>query len=158
MSSNWVLFNPTKYINQQLTKLHHHRCQFTSCKLYNHVISATVRYLGVTLDQEHTFAPRIHCLCHDYYYRLCQICTISHSLTFTATTTLLHSIVKAWLLLQTIQHTLAVWQRCLDRVMRFAACLILGISRAGHVSDPPAPCAYSLWNGPERCLSAMLIY
>jgi len=43
--------------------------------------SVTVCDLGVTLDQELTFAPHIQCLCCDSYYWMCQLRPISRSLT-----------------------------------------------------------------------------
>src|SRR6218665_3969965 len=47
--------------------------------------SLTVRDLGLTLDQQLTFAPHINRLCRDCYYQLRQLRVISRSLTSTAT-------------------------------------------------------------------------
>jgi len=44
------------------------------------VFSVTVGDLGVTLDQELTFATHISHLCRDCYYQQRQLRTISHSL------------------------------------------------------------------------------
>src|SRR6218665_186830 len=41
--------------------------------------SLTVRYLGLTLDQQLTFAPHINRLCRDCYYQLRQLRIISLS-------------------------------------------------------------------------------
>src|SRR6218665_810748 len=45
------------------------------------IFSSFVRDLGVTLDQELTFAPHIHRLCRDSYYLLRQLRTVLRLLT-----------------------------------------------------------------------------
>src|SRR6218665_1285550 len=49
------------------------------------IFSPVVHDLGVTLDQELTFSPHIHRLCHDSYYQLRQLRTVVRSLTSDAT-------------------------------------------------------------------------
>src|SRR6218665_3863484 len=51
--------------------------------------------LGLTLDQQLTFAPHINRLCRDCYYQLRQLRVISRSLTSTATATLVHAFVTS---------------------------------------------------------------
>ena len=73
------------------------------------VFSVTVRDLEVRLDQELTFAPHINRLCRDGYYQLRQLLSISSSLTFTATATVLHlSMTLAQLDLTTALHSTQV--------------------------------------------------
>src|SRR5678815_2103979 len=57
------------------------------------VFSSVVRDLGVTLDQELTFAPHINRLCRDSYYQLRQFRTVARSLTSDSTATLIHSFI-----------------------------------------------------------------
>src|SRR6218665_1590702 len=57
------------------------------------IFSSMVRDLGVTLDHEVTFAPHLNSLSRSSHYQLRQLRTVAHSLTPTATTTLLHSFV-----------------------------------------------------------------
>src|SRR6218665_3539560 len=57
--------------------------------------SLTVRDLGLTLDQQLTFAPYINRLCRDCCYQLRQLRVISRSLTSTATATLVHAFVTS---------------------------------------------------------------
>src|SRR6218665_3985731 len=98
--------------------------------------SLTVRGLGLTLDQQLTFAPHINRLCCDCYYQLRQLRVISRSLTSTATATLVHAFVTSRLdYCSTLYVGLpAVRLGCLERVIRTAVHLIGGIPRTGHVS------------------------
>src|SRR6218665_1536517 len=76
MSSNPLRLNPSKtqYIwlgaRQQLAKL-----DLVAMALrFPHIaFSLTVRDLGLTLDQQLTFAPHINRLCRDCYYQLRQL-------------------------------------------------------------------------------------
>src|SRR6218665_3376835 len=99
-------------------------------------LELTVRDLGLTLDQQLTFAPHINRLCRDCYYQLRQLGVISRSLTSTATATLVHAFVTSRLdYCSTLYVGLpAVSLGCLERVIRTAARLIGGILRTGHVS------------------------
>ena len=91
--------------------------------------SLTVRDLGLTLDQQLTFAPHINRLCRDCYYQLRQLRVISRSLTSTATATLVHAFVTSRLdYCSTLYVGLpAVRLGCLKRVIRTVARLIGGI-------------------------------
>src|SRR6218665_587751 len=99
MSSNCLRLNPstTQYIwmgTQQHVKLD----LASIAASFPHIeFSVTVRDLGVTLDQELTFAPHINRLCRDCFYTSCmrQLRIISRSLTSTATATLVHEFVSA---------------------------------------------------------------
>src|SRR6218665_2706055 len=59
--------------------------------------SLTILDLGLTLDQQLTFAPHINRLYRDCYYQLRQlhVRVISRSLTSTATATLVHAFVTS---------------------------------------------------------------
>src|SRR6218665_2691402 len=57
--------------------------------------SLTVRDLGLTLDQQLTFAPHINRLCRNCYDQLRQQRVISPSLTSAATATLVHAFVTS---------------------------------------------------------------
>src|SRR6218665_2327194 len=98
--------------------------------------SLTVGDLGLTLDQQLTFAPHITRLCRDCYYQLRQLRVISRSLTSTDNATLVHAFVTSRLdYCSTLYVGLpAVRLGCLERVIRTAARLIGGIPRTGHVS------------------------
>ena len=83
ISSNRLRLNPshTQYIwmgtRQQLAK--HDGAAIAAS--FSHIeFSVTFRDLGVTLDQELTFASHINRLCRDCYYQLRQLRTISRSL------------------------------------------------------------------------------
>src|SRR6218665_1751866 len=122
---------------QQLAKLD----LSVSAASFPHIVfSVTIRDLGVTLDQEFTFAPHYNRLCRYCYYQLRQLRIISRSLTCTstatATATLVHVFVMARLDYCSTLHTglPALRVGCLERVIRAAARLILGIPRTGHVS------------------------
>src|SRR6218665_2994802 len=98
--------------------------------------SSTARDLGVTLDQELTFAPHIHLLCRACYYQLRQLRTVSCSLTSTATATLVHPFVTSRLdYCSSLYIGLpATRLNCLNRVLRSAACLIGQVSKFDHIS------------------------
>src|SRR6218665_2270551 len=98
--------------------------------------SLTVRDLGLTLDQQLTFAPHINRLCRDCYYQLRQLRVISCSLTSTATATLVHASVTSRLdYCSTLYVGLpALGLGCIERVICTAARLIGGIPRTGDVS------------------------
>src|SRR6218665_4027998 len=140
MSSNRLRLNPSKtqYIwlgtRQQLAKLD---LAVMAVRFPHIAFSLTVRDLGLTLDQQLTFAPHINRLCRDcYYQQLRQLRVISRSLTSTATATLVHAFVTYRLdYCSTLYIGLpAVRLGCLERVIRTAARLIGGIPRTGHVS------------------------
>ena len=77
MSTNRLRLNPSKtqFIwfgpRQQLAKLY--LSAIAAADFPHFIFSPVVRDLGVTLDQELTFAPHIHCLCRDSYYQLRQL-------------------------------------------------------------------------------------
>src|SRR6218665_89523 len=102
----------------------------------NFIFSSLVRDLGVTLDQELTFAPHIHRLCRDSYYQLRQLRTVIRSLTSESTATLIHAFIAARLdYCSSLYAGLPVGRlRCLDRVLRTAARLSGRIPKFGHVS------------------------
>ena len=95
------------------------------------VFSVTVRDLGVTLDQELTFSPRINRLCRDCYYQLSQLRIISRSLTSTATAIFVHAFVSARLDYCSTLYAGLTGLRlgCLERVVRGFALL-----RASYVA------------------------
>src|SRR6218665_640467 len=126
MSSNRLRLNPvkTQFIwlgtRRQLAKLD--LVALTSaCPHFT--FSSTVRDLGVTLNQELTLAPHINSLCRVCYYQLCQLRTVSRSLTSTAAATLVHSFVTSRLdYCSSLYIGLpATCLNCLDRVLRSAA-------------------------------------
>src|SRR6218665_1062724 len=98
MSSNRLRLNPSKthYIwlgtRQQLAKLD---LAAMAVRFPHIAVSLTVRDMGLTLDQQLTFAPHINRLCRDCYYQLRQLRVISRSLTSTATATLVHAFVTS---------------------------------------------------------------
>src|SRR6218665_2367626 len=106
-------------------------CGLKTVNHYNHN-----QDLGLTLDQQLTFAPHINRLCRDCYYQLRQLRVISRCLTSTATATFVHAFVTSRLdYCSTLYVGLpAVRLGCLERAIRTAACLIGGIHRTGHVS------------------------
>src|SRR6218665_2455297 len=112
--------------------------------------SLTVRDLGLTLDQQLTFAPHINRLCRDCYYQLRQLLTISRSLTFTATATFVHAFVTSQLnYCSTLYVGLpAVHLGCLEQVIRTAVRLIEGIPRTGHVTAYRTCLMYSTGSPP----------
>src|SRR6218665_4082566 len=59
------------------------------------IFPSVVRDLGVTLDQDLTFAPHLNSLSRSCYYQLRQLRTVARSLTPTATATLVHSFVAS---------------------------------------------------------------
>ena len=59
------------------------------------IFSSVIRDLGVTLDQELTFAPHLNSLSRSCYYQLRQLRTVVRSRTPTATATLVHSFVAS---------------------------------------------------------------
>src|SRR6218665_269385 len=136
MSSNRLRLNPSKtqYIwlgtRQQFAKLD---LAGIAVSFPHIAFSLIVRDLGLTLDQQLTFAPHINRLC---YYQLRQLRVISRSLTSTATATLVHAFVTSRFdYCSTLYVGLpAVRLGCLERVIRTAAHLIGGIPRTGHVS------------------------
>src|SRR6218665_2986930 len=137
MSSNRLPLNPSKtqYIwlgtRQQLAKLD---LAAMAVRFPHIAFSLTVRDLGLTLNQQLTFAPHINRLCRDCYYQLRQLRVISRSLTSTAT--LVHAFVTSRLdYCSTLYVGLpAVRLGCLERVIGTAARLRGDIPRTGHVS------------------------
>src|SRR6218665_2601303 len=135
MSSNRLRLNPSKtqYIwlgtRQQLAKLD----LAAMAVHFPHIaFSLTVRDLGLTLDQQLTFAP-LNRLCRDCYYQLRQLRVISRSLTSTATATL--STLLSHLGLTTGPHSTLVSLLCIWAASsELSARLIGGIPRTGHVS------------------------
>src|SRR6218665_726596 len=126
MSTNHLRLNPSKtqFISfgtrQQLAKLD---LSAVAADFPHFIFSPVVHDLGVTLDQELTFAPHIHRLCRDSYYQLCQLHTVIHSLTSESTATLIHAFITARLdYCSSLYAGLPVGRlRCLDRVLRTAA-------------------------------------
>ena len=100
------------------------------------VFSSVVRDLGVTLDQELTFAPHINRLCRDSYYQLRQFRTVARSLTSDSTATLIHSFITVRLDYCCSLYVGLPAGRlgCLNRVLRSAARLCGRIPKFGHVS------------------------
>jgi hypothetical protein len=96
-----------------------------------------VRDLGVTLDQELTFAPHLHSLSRACYYQLRQLRTIARSLSPTATATLVHSFVTIRLdfCCSLYAGLPAARLSCLVRVLRSAARLIGRIPKFDHISS-----------------------
>ena len=99
--------------------------------------SSVVRDLGVTLDQELTFAPHINRLTRNCFYQLRQLRTVSRSLTPSATSTLIHSFVTARL-----DYCCSLYAGLpagrlgsLDRVFRSAARLIGRIPKFARISS-----------------------
>src|SRR5678815_1500850 len=84
MSTNRLRLNPSKTqfiwlgTRQQLAKLD---LPTIAADFPQFVFSSVVRDLGVTLDQELTFARHINRLCRDSYYQLRQFRTVARSLT-----------------------------------------------------------------------------
>ena len=126
MSSNRLRLNPSKTqfiwlgTRQQLTKIN---LADLAIEFPQFTFSATVRDLGVTLDQELTFASHIHELCRNCFYQLRQLRVVSRSLTPEATATLVHSFV-----ITRIDYSSALYIglpagriRCLERVLRSVA-------------------------------------
>jgi len=97
--------------------------------------SSSVRYLGVTLDQQLTFVRHINLLCR-CYYQLRQLRVVSRSLSPAAASTLVHAFVVSHL-----DYCSAIYEglptcplKCLDRVLRTAARLVGRIPWFGSVS------------------------
>ena len=99
--------------------------------------SSVVRDLGVTLDQELTFASHINRLTRNCFYQLRQLRTVSCSLTPSAAYTLIHSFVTAKLDYCCSLYAGLPASRlgCLDRVFRSAVRLIGRILKFAHVSS-----------------------
>ena len=139
MSSNRLRLNPlkTQFIwlgtRQQLAKLD---MTALTAAFPHFVFSSVVRDLGVTLDQELTFAPHIHLLSRACYYQLRQLRTVARSLTLTASTTLIHAFVTARLdyCCSLYVGLPAARLESLDRVLRTAARLIGRIPKFGHIT------------------------
>ena len=139
MSSNRLRLNPSKTqfiwlgTRQQLAKID---LAALATEFPQFAFSTTVRDLGVTLDQELTFARHIHQLCRDCYYQLRQLRVVSRSLTTNAASTLIHSFVVTRLDLCCALYAglPAVRLGCLERVLRTAARLIGHIPKFGHVT------------------------
>src|SRR6218665_1790149 len=95
-------------------------------------LTSTVRDLGVTLDQELTLPLHIHSLCRTCYYQLRQLCTVSRSLSSTATATLVHSFVTSRLdYCSSLYIGLpATRLNCLDRVF----CALLRVLLVGYLN------------------------
>ena len=140
MSSNRLRLNSakTKFIwlgtRQQLAKLD---LATLAAEFPSYTFSATVRDLGLLLDQELTLAPHLHSLSRNCFYQLRQLRTVARSLTPSAATTLLHSFVCARLDICSSLYSGLPSGRlaCLDRVLRSAARLIGRIPKFGHVSN-----------------------
>src|SRR6218665_2279400 len=94
----WMSTNPSKTqfiwfgTRQQLAKLD---LSAIAADFPHFIFSPVVCDLGVTLDQELTFAPHIHRLCRDSYYQLRQLRTVIRSLTSESTATLIHAFITA---------------------------------------------------------------
>src|SRR6218665_3769127 len=139
MSTNRLRLNPSKTqfiwfgTRQQLAKLD---LSAIAADFPHFIFSPVVRDLGLTLDQELTFAPHIHRLCRDSYYQLRQLRTVIRTLTSESTATLIHAFITARLdYCSSLYAGLPVGRlRCLDRVLRTAACLSGRIPKFGHVS------------------------
>src|SRR6218665_3821496 len=125
MSSNRLGLNPgkTKFmwfgIRQQLAKLN---LDDLANKFPSYTFSAAARDLGALLDQELTFAPRLHRLSRDCYYQLRQLRTVARSLTASAASTLVHAFITSRLDYCSTLYTglPACRLSCLERVMRSA--------------------------------------
>src|SRR6218665_3554653 len=139
MSTNRLRLNPSKTqfiwfgTRQQLAKLD---LSPIAADFPHFIFSPVVRDLGVTLDQELTFAPHIHRLCRDSYYQLRQLRIAIRSLTSESTATLIHAFTTAQLdYCSSLYAGLPVGRlRCLDSVLRTAAHLSGRIPKFGHVS------------------------
>src|SRR6218665_3314702 len=59
------------------------------------VFCDNVRDLGIILDQELNFSAHINQLTRSCYYQLCQLCTVSRSLSHDAAATLVHAFVTS---------------------------------------------------------------
>jgi len=98
--------------------------------------SSAVHNLSVTLDCQLNFATHINLLSRDCFYQLCQLRTVTRSLTPSAISTLVHAFVANRLDYYCLLY--AGFPACrlgsLDRVLRSAACLIGDIPKFGHVS------------------------
>jgi hypothetical protein len=139
MSSNRLRLNPSKTqfiwlgTRQQLAKIN---LGGLAAEFPQFTFSTSVRDLGVTLDQELTFACHISQLCRSCYYQLRQLRVVSRSLTHDATATLVHSFV-----ITRIDYCSSLYIGlpagrigCLERVLRSAARLVGRISKFDHVS------------------------
>src|SRR6218665_692817 len=84
------------------------------------IFSSVVRDLGVTLDQELTFAPHLNSLIRSCYNQIRQLRTVARSLTPTATATLVHSFGASRLDYCSCLYTglPATRLSCLDRVLQ----------------------------------------
>src|SRR6218665_1494727 len=122
MSSNRLRLNPSKtqYIwlgtRQQLAKLD---LAAMATRFPHITFSLTVRDLGLTVDQQLTFAPHINHLCRDCYYQLRQLRVISRTLTSTASSLLLLllSTLLSHLGLTTAPHSTLVSLLCVWAVL-----------------------------------------
>ena len=143
MSSNRLRLNSlkTQFIwlgtRQQLAKLD---MAALATAFPHFVFSSVVRDLGVTLDQELTFAPHIHSLSRACYYQLRQLRTIARSLSSTASATLVHSFVTIRLdyCCSLYAGLSAARLNCLDRVLRSAAAVLVAYPNS---TTSPAICA-----------------
>src|SRR5688572_21728971 len=139
MSSNRLRLNPSKTqfiwlgTRQQLAKLD---LSTIAADFPQFVFSSVVRDLGVTLDQELTFAPHINRLCRNSYYQLRQFRTVARSLTSDSTATLIHFLITVRLdyCCSLYAGLPACRLGCLNRVLRSAARLCERIPKCGHVS------------------------
>ena len=98
--------------------------------------STSVRDLGVILDQELSFSKHISSLSRACYYQIRQLRVVARSLSFTASSTLVHAFVCSRLdYCSSLYVGLPqVRLNSLVRVLRSAARLVGGISRFAHVS------------------------
>ena len=140
MSSNRLRLNPSKTqfiwlgTRQQLAKLD---MSALAAVFPDLTFSSVVRDLGVTLDQELTFASHINRLTRNCFYQLRQLRIVSRSLTPSAASTLIHCFVTARLDYCCSLYAGLPASRlgCLDRVFHSAARLIGRIPKFAHVSS-----------------------
>src|SRR5688572_15420168 len=130
------LFKHSIYLAGHLAAACEARPFYHCCRLPSVCFSSVVRDLGVTLDQELTFAPHINRLCRDSYYQLRQFRTVARSLTSDSTATLIHSFITVRLdyCCSLYVGLPACRLGCLNRVLRSAARLCGHIPKFGHVS------------------------
>src|SRR6218665_3034870 len=140
MASNRLCLNPakTKFMwlgtPQQLAKVN---LIDLSAEFPNYTFSASVRDLGIILDQALTFAPHLNRLSRDCFYQLRQLRTVARSLSYGTAATLVHSFITIRLdyCLFLYSGLPSVHLASLIRVLRSAARLIGQIPKFGHVSS-----------------------
>ena len=152
MSTNHLRLNPSKTqfiwlgTRQQLAKLD---LSTIASDFPQFVFSSVVRDLGVTLDQELTFAPHIKRLCRNSYYQLRQFRTVARSLTSNSTATLIHSFITVRLdYCCSLYVSLPAGRLgCLNRVLRSAARLC---GRIPNLATSQVIC-WMCFNGSPYC-------